>query len=146
MQLEIFASVLIIPNRAIRDEGTSYHYAPAADFIDVNVRYADVFKRICDERGYKYVEGTTWTTDAFYRETPEKVARRKKMGAICVEMECASMQAMCNFRGVEMFEYFYAGDNLDSDKWQPRSLSGKVHLDKKEKIVLLAFELAAEIS
>lgn len=137
---------IIIPNRAIRDEGTSYHYAPAADFIDVNVRYADVFKRICDERGYKYVEGTTWTTDAFYRETPEKVARRKKMGAICVEMECASMQAMCNFRGVEMFEYFYAGDNLDSDKWQPRSLSGKVRLDKKEKIVLLAFELAAEIS
>ena len=63
--------------------------------------------------GYPYRESITWTTDALYRETADKVARRKKQGAICVEMECAGMQALCQFRGTEFFQYFYAGDNLD---------------------------------
>ena len=137
---------IIIPTRAIRDEGTSYHYAPAADYIDVNKKYIPEFQTVLEEFGYPYVLGTTWTTDAFYRETRAKVEARKKMGAICVEMECAAMQAMCDLRGVEFFQFLYAGDNLDHSAWDPRSLSGTVKLDEKEKIALLAFELACRIS
>lgn len=136
---------IIVPTRAIRDEGTSYHYAPAADFIDVNKKYISLFQAVLKEHGYPFVQGTTWTTDAFYRETRAKIARRKEMGAICVEMECAAMQAMCDFRGVEFFQFFYAGDNLDHSGWDPRSLSGQARLDDKEKIALLAFELACKI-
>lgn len=137
---------IIIPTQAIRDEGTSYHYAPAADCIDVNKKYIPEFKALCDKFGYPYVEGVTWTTDAFYRETPKKIEVRKTMGAICVEMECAAMQALCDFRGVEFFQFLYAGDNLDHSTWDPRSLSGTARLDDKQKIALLAFELAAAIS
>jgi len=136
---------VIIPTKAIRDEGTSYHYAPAADTIDVNRKYVDTFISVLEEFGYPYVIGTTWTTDAFYRETRAKVEARKAMGAICVEMECAAMQAMCDFRGVEYFQFLYAGDNLDHSTWDPRSLSGSARLEDKEKIALLAFELACRI-
>lgn len=136
---------IIIPTRAIRDEGTSYHYLPAADYIDVNRKYVDLFQNLLDTFGYPYVQGTTWTTDAFYRETPGKIARRKEMGAICVEMECAAVQAMCEFRGVEFFQFLYAGDNLDHSQWDPRSLAGDLRLDDKEKIALLAVELACKI-
>lgn len=136
---------IIIPTKAIRDEGTSYHYAPPSDYIDVNKKYISEFKAVCDELGYPYVEGITWTTDAFYRETPDRIAKRKEMGAICVEMECASMQALCDFRGIEYFQFLYAGDNLDHSNWDPRSLSGTDRLDDKEKIALLAFELALKI-
>ena len=136
---------IIVPTRAIRDEGTSYHYAPAADYIDVNTKYIDLFRSVLEEHGYSYVTGTTWTTDAFYRETRSKVNKRKEMGAICVEMECAAMQAMCDFRGVEFFQYLYAGDNLDGSHWDARSLSGLSKLDEKEKIAFLAFELACII-
>ena len=136
---------IIIPTRAIRDEGTSYHYAPPADYIDVNVKYRALFQTILEAHGYSYVTGTTWTTDAFYRETRGKIASRKQMGAICVEMECAAMQAMCNFRGVEFFQFLYAGDNLDASNWDPRSLSGLERLDDKERIALLALELAYKI-
>ena len=136
---------IIIPRKAIRDEGTSYHYAPASDYIDVNTKYVEEFKEVLKEFGYPYVEGTTWTTDAFYRETEKKIAMRKEMGAICVEMECAAMQAMCDFRGVEFFQFLYAGDNLDHSEWDPRSLSGNARLDDKQKIGLLAFELACRI-
>lgn len=137
---------IIIPTKAIRDEGTSYHYAPAADLIDVNKKYVDDFIAVLDEFGYNHVKGITWTTDAFYRETRAKVEARKKMGAVCVEMECAAMQAMCDFRGVEFFQFLYAGDNLDHSNWDPRSLSGNARLADKEKIALLAFELAGRIS
>lgn len=136
---------IIIPTKAIRDEGTSYHYAPPADLIDVNKAHADTFKALLTELGYPYVEGVTWTTDAFYRETPKKIESRKAMGAVCVEMECAAMQAMCDFRGVEFFQFLYAGDNLDHSNWDPRSLSGNARLDDKQKIAQLAFELAARI-
>lgn len=136
---------IIIPTRAIRDEGTSYHYAPPSDFIDVNAKYVDLFRTVLEEHGYPYVTGTTWTTDAFYRETRSKIAARKQMGAICVEMECAAMQALCNFRGVAFFQFLYAGDNLDHTHWDPRSLSGLSRLDEKEKIALLALELAVKI-
>ena len=82
---------IIIPTKALRDEGTSFHYAPASDAIDVNTKYVDEFISVLNEFGYPYVMGTTWTTDAFYRETRAKVEARKRMGAICVEMECAAI-------------------------------------------------------
>ena len=137
---------IIIPTRAIRDEGTSYHYATAGDYIDVNQKYVDEFVSVLKEFGYPHVRGITWTTDAFYRETRGKIEDRKAMGAICVEMECAAMQAMCDFRGVEFFQFLYAGDNLDHSAWDPRSLSGTARLKDKGKIVLLAFELACRIT
>lgn len=136
---------IIIPTQAIRDEGTSYHYAPASERITVNRQYRQLFYEVLTRFGYPWVEGTTWTTDAFFRETPAKVQRRRQMGAICVEMECAAMQAMCDFRQVEFFQFFYAGDNLDHTQWDPRSLSGDSRLEDKEKIALLALELACSI-
>ena len=136
---------IIIPTAAIRDEGTSYHYAEPSDVINVNKKYRDSFKEVLKECGYPYVEGITWTTDACYRETREKVKRRKEQGAICVEMECAGMQALCDFRGTEFFQFFYAGDNLDHSSWDPRSISGEARLDDKTKIMFLAFELGHRI-
>lgn len=136
---------IVIPTKAIRDEGTSYHYAEASDTIEVNKKYREEFIEVLNEAGYPYVEGTTWTIDACYRETHEKMNRRKEQGAIIVEMECAGMQALCDFRNTEFFQYIYAGDNLDHDTWDPRSISGETKLDEKSKIMFLAFELGLKI-
>lgn len=136
---------IVIPTKAIRDEGTSYHYAPASNTIEVNKKYREEFIEVLNEAGYPYVEGTTWTIDACYRETYEKMKRRKEQGAIIVEMECAGMQALCDFRNTEFFQFIYAGDNLDHDTWDPRSISGVTKLDEKSKIMFLAFELGLKI-
>lgn len=136
---------IIIPDRALRDEGTSFHYAPPSEDIAVNQKYAPLFREVLQERGISFVEGATWTTDAPYRETRDKVERRRAQGAICVEMECSAMQALCGFRGVDFFQYLYAGDNLGAEAWEPRSLSGGARLDDKEKLALLAFELGLKI-
>ena len=136
---------IVIPTRAIRDEGTSYHYAPPGDTIEVNKKYREAFIEVLNAAGYPYVEGTTWTTDACYRETAAKMKRRKEQGAIIVEMECAGMQALCDFRGTEFFQFIYAGDNLDHDTWDPRSVSNQARLDDKSKIMFLAFELGLKM-
>ena len=136
---------IIIPTAAIRDEGTSYHYIKASDEIEVNTKYREEFKEILDSSNVSYVETKTWTTDAPFRETRNKMQRRKEQGCLCVEMECASIAAVSQFRGTEFFEFFYAADNLDSDKWDERSLGNEDKLEEKEKLLYLALELAVKM-
>ena len=138
-------SQIIIPNSAIRDEGLSYHYIPASDEIEVNSKYVSEFINLLDEINMKYTIGKVWTTDAIYRETREKMKRRKAQGCVCVDMECSAMAAVAKFRNKEIFHFFYAEDNLDSDEWDRRSLGSDLGIDKKYVVAKLAVELATRI-
>lgn len=136
---------IIIPNKAFRDEGISYHYLPESESIELNKDFMDLFKEVLHENNYDYVEGATWTTDGFYRETREKMEKFKKEGAICVEMEGASIAAVCKYKKLNYFTFYYAGDNLDASEWEERSISQLVNFDKKAMVPILAFELAYKI-
>ena len=133
---------IIIPNSAIRDEGTSYHYMKASKEVVVNPKYQDEFIKLLNDHNYSYIIGKAWTIDAPYRETRKKVADRKKDGCICVDMECSAISALAKFRNKEIFQFFYAADNLDSAKWDQRSLGNSDKLTDKEKIGLLAIKFA----
>lgn len=137
---------IVIPNCAVRDEGTSYHYAPASDEIEVNRKYLEVFTGMLDELQVKYTVGKTWTMDAIYRETPEKIKRRKEQGCICVDMECSADAAIAQFREKDLVQFFYAADNLDAEEWDVRSLSNHSKLEEKDRIAMIALELAVRIS
>lgn len=115
---EIAHGKVMIPTAAYRDEGTSYHYAPAADYI--TVRNHQAVTRFMEISGIPFVKGLTWTTDAFYRETENNFKKRKADGCISVEMECAALQAMCDFRGLELYTFFTSGDLLDAPEWDKR--------------------------
>ena len=137
---------IIIPTGAVRDEGTSYHYAQESDEIAVNLKYKDEFISLLNEFGCSYSQGKVWTTDAFYRETADKMKTRKEQGCICVDMECSAVAAVASFRDKEVFQFFYAADNLDDDKWDMRSLSNTEKLDEKDKVAVLAMEMAAGLA
>lgn len=137
---------IIIPTKAYRSDGLSYHYEKANEFINVNEKYVNLFEDILKEHQYSYTKGYVWTTDALYRETKRKMEEKKKKGCICVDMECASLSAIAKFRKKDFFEFFYAADNLDGAKWDKRSLACKDELSEKEKMAVLAFELALKIS
>lgn len=136
---------IIIPTSAIRDEGTSYHYMKSSEEVSVNEKYKEEFINVLKEFDCGYVEGKVWTTDAPYRETRTKVARRKEQGCVCVDMECSALAAVSKFRGKDLFQFFYAADNLDNVKWDKRSLDNESKLSDKERIVYLALELATKI-
>ncbi len=139
---EIDDLAIIIPNSAVRDEGTSYHYMKSSKEVEVNPKYQEEFIKLLKEHNYSYIVGKTWTIDAPYRETRKKVAARKKQGCICVDMECSAIFALAKFRKKEIFQFFYAADNLDAAKWDQRSLGNSEKLSDKEKIGLLAIKLA----
>lgn len=136
---------IIIPTSAIRDEGTSYHYIKESEEISVNELFIDLFEDVLEEHNYTHKKGKVWTTDAPYRETKNKMNKRKQQGCICVDMECSAMSAVSKFRNKEFFQFFYAADNLDSNNWDIRSLGNNTNFNEKEKIVLLALEFAHKI-
>lgn len=120
---EIPLNSFILPTAAIRDEGLSYHYLPPSEEVELDPASVAACRKAMEELGLPFVEGKTWTTDAFYRETRTKMERRKKQGCVCVEMECASLAAVAKFRDVKFAQFFYVTDNLDGPVWDSGVLS-----------------------
>ena len=137
---------IIIPTLAYREEGSSYHYVPESDTIEVNPKYKEEFINILEENKFDYTMGPTWTTDAFYRETTDKIKYYKDLGVKTVEMEGATIAAVCKYLNIDYFTFYYAGDNLDCVEWDERSLHEAVNLEKKKEVPFLALELAKKIS
>ena len=130
----------VVPIKAYRDEGMSYHYAPPSDYIDVpgSSKVIEVFK----ELGVPFVDGYCWTTDTWYRETRGQMENRKSEGCIAVDMEVAGAQAVCDFYGWELFSFLVTGDVLDQPVYDVAELSAANHdLDK----LYLALEIAKRL-
>ncbi len=117
---EIAVGNLIVVSEAIRDEGVSYHYLPPDREVAANKIALNSLTKELDHRGIPYLTGKTWTTDAPYRETPSKIAKRKEEGCLTVEMECAGMMAVAQFRDVIFGQILYGGDDLSGTNWDNR--------------------------
>jgi uridine phosphorylase len=111
---------LVVVSGAIRDEGVSYHYLPAGREVVANESGVNALVKLLNERGLPYRVGKTWTTDAPYRETPKKIARRRDEGCLTVEMESASLMAVAQFRNVLFGQALYGGDDLSGAEWDNR--------------------------
>lgn len=134
---------LIIPTHSYRDEGVSYHYVPAADYIDVPGH--SVVSAVLDKLNIPYARGRNWTTDAFFRETRRNMERRKEEGCISVDMELSACQAVANFRGYELYAFFYSADNLDHAEWDEGILAS-IGLDERLTHFHIALEIAKYIT
>jgi uridine phosphorylase len=82
--------------------------------------------------------GLTWTTDAPFRETEGKVARRRDQGCISVEMEAAAMFACAAFRGAVYGQLLYAGDDVSAAEWDHRDWNQQVGV--RERLLDLALD------
>lgn len=130
----------IVPTEAYRGEGASYYYAPPADYI--GIKNADRVAALFDELGAPYVQDRVWTTDSMLRETVGLVNRRKQEGCLAVEMELAGVQALCDFYGLELYDFLEAGDVLAESGYDAAGLhSANHHLGKLE----LALEILKRI-
>lgn len=115
----------IIPTESYRGEGCSYYYAPPADYI--TIKNSDKLAAIFDELAVPYVQGRVWTTDSMLRETKGLVAKLKAEGCIAVEMELAGVQAVCDFYGLELYDFLEAGDVLESSGYEIEGLHNANH-------------------
>lgn len=113
--------LFLIPQRALRDEGCSYHYLPPARYAETDPRAREALAAVLAERGIPCREVVTWTTDGVFRETQKKVQSRRDEGCEVVEMECAALAACAAFRKVLWGELLFTADTLaDPDRYDPR--------------------------
>ena len=130
----------IIPAESYRGEGCSYYYAEPSDYLPV--KNADKLSAIFDEIGTPYVKGRIWTTDSMLRETVGLVQKRKREGCLAVEMELAGVEAVCDFYGMELYDFLEAGDVLEESGYDVKDLPGANHDLGK---LFIALEIAKRI-
>jgi uridine phosphorylase len=88
----------ILIERALRDEGTSYHYLPPSDYVEADRGLVALAAGALRRTGRQVHVGDSWTTDAPFRETEETIAARRGAGILAVEMEAASLYAFAAAR------------------------------------------------
>ncbi len=124
-------NVFLVPTRALRDEGTSYHYLPASRWVDTTPELLGAMEAVLQREGIGYRECKTWTT----------IARRND-GCDVVDMECAALAACANFRGVQFGQLLYTADTIaDPEAYEERGF-GK---DSREIGLQLALKVASEL-
>ena len=83
----------VLIEKALRDEGTSYHYQPPASFSTINPRLTDCLKGVFEKSQPPVFAGDTWTTDAPFRETEAAISYCRSQGILGVEMEASALYA-----------------------------------------------------
>ena len=111
---------ILVVEGAIRDEGFTYQYIAPSRVIYTEKETNEKIVGYLEENEISYLRGLTWTTDAIFRETPDRIARRKEEGAKIVEMEQAGCIAVAQFRRFSYGALIYGGDDLSGEEWSNR--------------------------
>jgi uridine phosphorylase len=90
----------VIIDRALRDEGASYHYAPPSVFADGDPALVAAAAKSLSTLRQRCVVGASWTTDAPFRETAEAVEAARKKNILAVEMEASALYAFARTKDV----------------------------------------------
>ena len=109
---------LIIPTGAVSEEGTSNHYPIGKRTLESDVTLNQVLEQALKQRDLPYSKGHVWTTDAIYRETPEKVRAYQTQGVLAVEMEISALMTLALYRSVPMAGLLVVSDELFDLKWR----------------------------
>jgi uridine phosphorylase len=135
---EVVRGHLIVPTAAVRDEGTSYHYLAPSRTVAPSPEAVSAIESALRRRNVPYRCATTWTTDAVYRETRPRIARRRAEGCATVEMEAAALFAVARFRRVSLGAILLGGDDVSADRWDRLGLGD--HATTREQLFWLAAE------
>lgn len=113
---------LLLPSRAIVDEGTSKDYKDLDRTLPVSVPDPGLLEQLSgylDDSGIAHKTAGIWTTDAVYRETPKKVAHFRNLDALAVEMECSALFSVAEYRKVRLAALLVVSDSVAATVWDP---------------------------
>lgn len=127
LQSNLAPGYIVICNRAIRDEGTSYHYLPPQKYVDASSSFASELESVFKKNGLSASIGSAWSTDAPYRESREEAELYQHEGALAVDMESAGLFAVGKMRGIETASVFVIGDSLAKPRWSAPPDMGALH-------------------
>lgn len=140
IQKNINIGDIILCDKAIRDEGTSYHYCKPEKYSysseKLNKKIIKELKLLKE----KFIIGTSWTTDAPYRETISEVKKYQKENVLTVEMEASALFTVAKIRKVNLSSLLTISDSLAGLKWNP-NFSHSLTSDQKIKLVKIAINV-----
>ena len=131
---------IVICERAIRDEGTSFHYLPDEKYARSSPELTVDLCEAIERKGIPFNKGTSWTTDAVYRETFEELQQYRDEGVLTVEMEASALFAVGAYRKVKVTSVFAISDILSEEGWKQG-----YHSEEKLEGLKEIFEVALEI-
>ncbi|MCL4531255.1 MAG: nucleoside phosphorylase [Chloroflexi bacterium] len=118
LQAELKPGDIVVCDRAIRDEGASHHYLPHTKHVQADAGLVNEWAEAIRMRGSNCRIGTTWTTDAPYRETREEILQYQSEGVKTVELESAGLFTVGRVRGLPTASAVVAMDSLATLKWK----------------------------
>lgn len=105
----------ILIDRALRDEGTSYHYCPPSDYSHAPADLVSAFEKGTCELPAPVITGASWTTDAPFRETETAIERHRQRGLLAVEMEAAALYAFAEARGFSVLCFAHVTNQMGQE-------------------------------
>jgi uridine phosphorylase len=114
LQQGMQAGDLVVCDRALREEGLSYHYLPPSRYAFPSPDLTSKLVSALEKTGKQYILGGSWTTDAPYREYRRKAEKYRREGIQTVEMEAAAVFAVCTSLGLTAASAFCVADRLDA--------------------------------
>ena len=102
----------VLIDRALRDEGTSYHYLPPSEFAAAPSHLLPPIAAALSNITPPVHQGATWTTDAPFRETEAAIAGARAAGALAVEMEAAALYAFAAARHRDVLCFAHVTNQL----------------------------------
>ncbi|MHA2282428.1 MAG: nucleoside phosphorylase [Promethearchaeota archaeon] len=118
LQKDLKLGNIVVCDRAIRDEGTSYHYIPAEKYSHPSERLNQKIKEAIEKMGLEFNVGTSWTTDAVFRETIKEIEHYKGEGVLTVDMEASAIFAVAHALNVDAGAMFTISDYLGDGEWK----------------------------
>ncbi len=130
---------VVIASGALSDEGTSRHYGipDSSVCLETSHHLTGALATAMRELGVPVKTADVWTTDALYRETPEKIRYFRDRGARVVEMELSALLAVARFRGVELSSLQLVSDDVSGTAWQPGFKDSRFKAGRKNLAALV---------
>ncbi len=118
LQPELNTGSLVVSTSAIRGEGVSRHYLPPHETVEPSSRMLQGISQILNRQDHPHSLGTTWTTDAPFRELRKDVLEHRKHGVLAVDMEAAAMLAVAKANQCKALALFSIADQLSGGQWR----------------------------
>jgi uridine phosphorylase len=116
---EVQIGDIIVPTGALIDEGTSLHYRmKTGEMVVPGNRITTKITQEMTRKGISHHTGAIWTTDGFFRETPERVRHFQQQKALAVEMELSALFTVGKFRNIEVGAVLVVSDTLSTLSWR----------------------------
>lgn len=139
LQPDVTGDHAVVVERAVRDEGTSHHYVEPARHAGADPGLVAALEDALAAHERPARTGTTWTTDAFFRETVPEVEHYRDEGVLAVDMEAATLFAIAQYRDLEAGALFAPFDCLTVDDWEARVEGREDRLESLVPVVRTAF-------